>query len=405
VSPAPAPDVLVLTDFYAPAYRAGGPVRSLENLVARMGGRLRIRVVASAYDLDGREPLPGIVPDRWQPRGPAQVLYLSDPARLPAVLGEARVSVLYLNSLFSPAFTLRPLLLRRVGRLPRTPVVVAPRGQLYPGALAQKRAKKLAFLVAARFAGLYRGVTWQATSDEEEAQVRRWFGRGARIARAGNLAALPDAPGGGARPPKAPGELRVAFLSRISPKKNLDGALSMLAGVEGRVRFDVWGPPEDRAYAERCRQLARGLPAGVEVAFRGEVAPERVRSVLSGYHLFFLPTHGENYGHAIVEALGAGLPVLVSDRTPWRGLAARRAGWDLPLERPEAFREALSAAVAMDAAEWAGWSRAARALAEEATDDDVQEQLTLQMFEQAAREGRGDGPSETRPGSVGGGGA
>jgi glycosyltransferase involved in cell wall biosynthesis len=400
VSEPPLPDVLVLSDFYAPAYRAGGPVRSLENLVSRLGGRLRIRVVASAYDLASREPLPGIRPDEWQQRGPASVLYLSDPARLPAVLAGAGESVLYLNSLFSSAFTLRPLLLRRLGRLPRTPVVVAPRGQLYPGALRQKRLKKLVFLVAARLAGLYRGVVWQATSAEEEGQIRHWFGSGARIACAGNLAAPPGRAVDAARPRKEPGELRIAFLSRVSPKKNLDGALELLAGIEGRIRLDVWGPHEDAAYLERCRELARRLPREVEVRFHGAVAHAEVPRVLAESHLFLLPTHGENFGHAIVEALGAGLPVLVSDRTPWRGLAERRAGWDLPLEEPHRFRAALRQAVAMDAAEWQAWSSGARTLAEEATDDSRDEELTLRIFQAAAERMRQGDSTRRAPGGV-----
>ena len=42
-----------------------------------------------------------------------------------------------------------------------------------------------------------------------------------------------------------------------------------------------------------------------------------VHQTLSDYHLFFLPTLGENFGHAIFEALSVGVPVLISDQTPW----------------------------------------------------------------------------------------
>ncbi len=78
--------------------------------------------------------------------------------------------------------------------------------------------------------------------------------------------------------------------------------------------------------------------------------------MLAGYHLLVLPTRGENFGHVILEALLAGCPVLVSDQTPWRGLASRRAGWDLPLAAPDRFRAAVDEVVAMDGPTFADWS-------------------------------------------------
>ncbi len=54
--------------------------------------------------------------------------------------------------------------------------------------------------------------------------------------------------------------------------------------------------------------------------------------MLSGHDLFFLPTLGENFGHVIYEALSAGLPVLLSDQTPWGQVNAQGAGWCFPLD-------------------------------------------------------------------------
>jgi glycosyltransferase involved in cell wall biosynthesis len=45
-----------------------------------------------------------------------------------------------------------------------------------------------------------------------------------------------------------------------------------------------------------------------------------------------LPTLGENFGHSIIEALSAGLPVIISNRTPWKNLMVEGVGADLPLE-------------------------------------------------------------------------
>ena len=57
------------------------------------------------------------------------------------------------------------------------------------------------------------------------------------------------------------------------------------------------------------------------------------------------PTFGENFCHVIREALSAGCPVLISDQTPWRNLQECGAGWDLPLEAPDQFRQIVQLCV------------------------------------------------------------
>jgi glycosyltransferase involved in cell wall biosynthesis len=53
------------------------------------------------------------------------------------------------------------------------------------------------------------------------------------------------------------------------------------------------------------------------VQYRGPIAPDEVSNTFARYDLFVFPTQGENFGHVIFEALRAGTPVLLSDRTPW----------------------------------------------------------------------------------------
>jgi glycosyltransferase involved in cell wall biosynthesis len=62
-----------------------------------------------------------------------------------------------------------------------------------------------------------------------------------------------------------------------------------------------------------------------------------------------LPTLNENFGHAIVEALGAGCPVLISDQTAWRHLEQSGGGWDVPLDRHDRFGEIIAAVTEMNA--------------------------------------------------------
>src|SRR6185369_17989258 len=105
---------------------------------------------------------------------------------------------------------------------------------------------------------------------------------------------------------------------------------------------------EDALYWERCRRASAALPPSVTLCDRGEVAADEVGRALARNHVVLLPTYGENFGHVILESLLAGVPVLISDQTPWRDLESRRAGWDLPLAEPERFRERLTALLDMD---------------------------------------------------------
>lgn len=58
---------------------------------------------------------------------------------------------------------------------------------------------------------------------------------------------------------------------------------------------------------------------------------------------FFVPTKGENFGHVFIEALSAGVPILVSDKTPWRDLEAKGVGWDISLHKQENFVSVIDA--------------------------------------------------------------
>jgi glycosyltransferase involved in cell wall biosynthesis len=153
-------------------------------------------------------------------------------------------------------------------------------------------------------------------------------------------------------PEKPAGTLRVAFLSRIVPKKNLFGALEIVKTLEGRVSITIYGPAEDDSYWRRCQDLISEMPPGIIATHAGEIPHERVAEVLRLNDVFLFPTLGENFGHVICEALQAGCPPVISDQTPWRNLASHGAGWDLPIEDTETFRRVLQECVDMEANEY-----------------------------------------------------
>ncbi|MFL5382956.1 MAG: glycosyltransferase family 4 protein [Longimicrobiaceae bacterium] len=410
VAPSPAPiRILALLEHYLPAYKAGGPLRTVGHMVEQLGEPFSFRIVTCDRDWGDRTALPEVVPGRWSPVGNGEAIYLAPEqlglSGLKKVIRETEHDVLYLNSLFSPRLSIRPLLLARAGAIPRRPIVLAPRGELHPGALgggswghilpsslarrlgSPRYLKKQAYIAAARAAGLFRGITWQASNETEAEEIRRHVGRRANVVVAPDLAARPPESLPPPVAPKRAGALRAVFLSRIDDKKNLDGAIALLEGIRGEVEFDVYGPVGDERYWARCRAALDRLPPNVTARVHGAVPHDRVAEVFRAHELFVFPTRGENFGHVVLEAMVAGCPVLVSDRTPWRGLTRYGAGWDLPLDDVEGMRAVVQRCVDMDEEEYRPWSVRAAHFGREASADERPLRWNRALFEQVVRAG------------------
>lgn len=296
-------------------------------------------------------------------------------------------AVIYLNSCLDRVFTFRILVARRCGVLGRTSVVLAPRGEFSPGALTLKKTIKALFLGACRFSGLYRGVTFHASSLHEARDIRAAIGAGRpAIAIAPNIVrgSAEQVADQGETSDQSPGVLRVCFLARVSPMKNLEFALRVLAQVRSRVEFNIHGPISDRQYWSLCQARLATLPPNAAVRYLGDVPASRVIATLRTHDLFLLPTLGENFGHVIHEALCAGLPVLISDRTPWAGLEDAGAGWALPLGDPGAFARVIEQVAAMSVDQRRVLAANARTYAKRAAESNDAVQLTRQMLIDAA---------------------
>ncbi len=309
--------VLVTAGYFAPGWRAGGPVRSISEVLALASDDIETSMLTRDRDLGCSDPYPGLS-GRWSRVGRTNVFYLGVRRlghwrSLWRSLRAGRFDLLYVNSVWS-TFSILPIAAARLGLLRVGRVLVAPRGEFGPAALRVHRLRKRIFLAAWRWMLQDRRVLWHATTPVEANDIRRVLPR----AQIGVVAVSR-----GPEPEQAPAELpathhaRLVFIGRISPMKNLDLVLAALAFVPVPVRLDIYGPVEDEAYWQRCREHLAELPESVAVSYQGELPPEQVRATFARYDAFVLPTRGENYGNAIAESLSACCPVLCSDRTPW----------------------------------------------------------------------------------------
>lgn len=363
----PKPEILVYTKYFYPAYKAGGPVRTLLNMVEQLHEWYNFKIVTSDRDYGDTCTFQSIQPDQWMKKEKYSVLYLSpgqrNITRFRQIPGEASHDVVYLNSFFCFRFSILPLVLIRFRKVPQKPVILAPRGEFSEGALKLKWLKKRAYIAFAKATGLYKNVIWQASSEYEERDIRKWFGDSAVVHIAPNLT---PANAGSVNQvlyqkhrKKEKDFLKIIFLSRISPKKNLDGALRILEKVKGHVEMNIYGPVTDETYWAKCREIIARMPDNVKVSYKGSVPHEEVPKVMAEHDLFFFPTHGENFGHVIHEALSVGTPVLISDQTPWRDLEEHQAGWDLSLSNEEKIINVVEFCCSMPSQEFFKYNKGA----------------------------------------------
>lgn len=310
--------VLAFSAFYPPAFLGGGPIRTLEAVMHTSPEDVEVAVMTSDRDLGTADRL-AVASNRWVTRDGVPVYFASadKPLQLCRSWWAARAwrpDVIYVNSFFSPEFSIAVQLLSRLGWWRGALLVVEPCGQMNPGALGIKSRRKKIYCALYRRSGMLARVLWHASSDVERANIREVFDTSDVIVREDETL-LPKRP----VPPSVPanGPLRAVFLARISRIKGLDIVLRALCSSRQHVILDVFGPPEDSLYLDECKAIAALVPASVTVNFLGTVKASEVMRVLNGHEVMLLPTDGENFGHAIAEALSASCPVMCTPFTPW----------------------------------------------------------------------------------------
>ncbi len=353
--------LLILTDWFWPGYKAGGPIQSCVNLCKSLSNRFDIYVLTTDTDHATDEPYSGIATGRWILNNDMQVhvCYLKkrelSAEKIKHYSKDCNADTVYLNHLFSPLFVVYPIWLFITGQL-KGKLVVCPRGALYDSALSVKKYKKAPLLFLYKLLGIHKKIVFHATNNREQAAIEKFF-PGSKIVVADNL---PDTNGESfVDIDKKENELKCIFISRVVPIKNLSFLLQVLKDVTKQVQLTIAGPAEDKSYFNDCMQLASELPGNISVNYIGPVANAEVRSLIQQYHLFILPTKGENFGHSIIEALLAGRPVLISDQTPWNDVNKAGAGWALSLDNPGAFTAVIEVLAACNQEQYSNYSKAA----------------------------------------------
>jgi glycosyltransferase involved in cell wall biosynthesis len=226
------------------------------------------------------------------------------------------------------------------------PLVISPRGMLEPWSLGHHRWRKRIAWLAYQRRDLASAALVHATAGAEAEHLRS-LGVTAPIAVIPNGVDLPGGDGSLAR------VRRFLYLSRLHPKKGAALLIKAIASHATRMRSESWtcliaGPDEDGHGAE-LRALVASLRLEDLVAFSGEVAGDEKLALFRKSAVFVLPSHSENFGLVVAEALASGTPAIATTGTPWRELEERCCGWWVE-PTIDGISEALSAALDADSA-------------------------------------------------------
>jgi glycosyltransferase involved in cell wall biosynthesis len=378
--------ILLLVGNYLPGFKSGGALRSTVNMVDRLGDEFEFWIITSDRDSGDEDAYSNIILKKWNLIGNAKVYYVSPEERSIAsitnIINNTEHDILYLNSFFDPIFTIFPLLSRRIGKLKSRPTILASRGEFAKGALSLKKWKKFGYLLIAKIFGLYRNILWQASSEFEANDISKIMKRfEPEIVTAPNIPKYLNSLNHNDIKTRDLSEpLKICFLGRISPVKNLDYALRVLSKVKKPVLFNIYGPIEDNHYWNECLNIIKLLPSYIRVNYKGSIENIAVTSMLSKHDLFFLPTKGENFGHVILESMSSGTPILISNTTPWRNLEKFGVGWDISLKSPDAFTAAIEKAASINQNDFKKLRITVREYAEKFTNDDSILDRTRKLF-------------------------
>lgn len=340
-------NVLIFIDWFYPAYKAGGPIKSVFHIVESFHKEFNFHIVTSNSDIG--EELLEIKNDQWIKEEYYNIIYLSKQRQkigtYKNIVRELQPKCIYYNNMYSLNFGIKPLWAFK--KLKDVKQIVAPRGMLGEGALKLKSTKKQLFLKLAKPLLFNEHLLWHASSEQEKVEIRNAIGKNAKVHIAKNATTKPHK-----RPidkiSKVKGELKLIFISRISTKKNLLYLIELIVDLKHlpNLSLDIYGPIEDKSYWESCKML---IEADGRINYKGLLKPFEIHNTLHQYDFFILPTLHENFGHAIVEGINAGVPIIISKYTPWQDLEQHNVGFDLDLSDENQWKSVIENLVELDA--------------------------------------------------------
>jgi glycosyltransferase involved in cell wall biosynthesis len=254
----------------------------------------------------------------------------------------AGIDIVHTHGVWDGASVAGALLAKRAG----CAFVSSPHGMLEPWAFHHNRLKKIAPWQLWERRALTLADVLEAKSDLEASSFPK-------VGLHNQTAVIPV----GLDIPEQPSIARSAlssrtclFLSRIHPKKGIDMLLHGWAAIRPPGWRLVIAGPDDGGHLSSLQSLARSLGIAADVDYPGPQYGQAKWDLLRSTDLFVLPSHSENFGIVIPEALAMGVPCIATTGTPWSALEQGGMGWWVP-PTTEGITAALASATALSASD------------------------------------------------------
>ncbi|HIN71484.1 MAG TPA: glycosyltransferase [Dehalococcoidia bacterium] len=222
----------------------------------------------------------------------------------------------------------------KIARSRNVPYIVTIHGELNEWNLQQKRLKKQIYMTAVQRGILQKSAALHAITQAESNRIRQleietpvaMIPNGTHTEEFENL---PDRSQFVSRYPELENRLIVLFLGRIQQKKGLDilaQAFGNLARTRDDVRLVVAGPDEDNTLTE-VKTILKSHGALEKAVFPGMLTGEQKLEALSAADIFTLTSYSEGFSVALLEALSAGLPLVITNECNFPEVGDSRAGF------------------------------------------------------------------------------
>lgn len=375
--------ILIFIDWFIPGTKSGGPVRSYSNLIEWLKDDFEFLVVTRDTDYCEEEPYDHVTSDTWNKvSNHLSIYYFSKehltPKGINRIIDETDFDIAYVNGIYSWFFSILPVYFLKKNN---KKVIVSARGMLNPQAFSVKKHKKKIFLFFAKLGQLYKNVVFHATNEDEKEQI-------VEEVVADKVMVAPNLPrkvsSSNHQRNKRSGVVKMVSVSRVSREKGTHHILKALSQIETlgdkKIQLDLFGPIYDQDYWQDCQKIIQQLPEQIKVTHQGTLEGDEVPDALKDYEFFIMLSEGENFGHAILEAMSSGCPVIISNKTPWKDLKSKKIGFDLSLSDEAKIQEALIFALEMDQKEFEKWSNAAFSFAKGFINDKSVLQSNKELF-------------------------
>lgn len=329
--------VIIFTRYFTPAIKAGGPIKSIENIIKIYGKKYDLLIVTGDRDLDNKI-FKKIKFNQIYLKKNFKIIYKKRSnqnfSNYLKIIKNFQPDVIYLNSFFDYTFSILICILNKF--FLNKKIIISSRGELYPEAIENKFFKKNFYIYVSKILRIYSNTVFHINSNKEKKNAIK------KISKNGKFLSVPVF-----YPYQRKISLKllntnrkkfkILFVSRIIENKNLDFCLNILDKIDFNCEFNIVGEIEDFSYWHNCKDIIQNLRKNIKVNYLGSVNRDKVFDLMKISHCLFHPSKFESFGHVIFESFLNGLPVIISNNTPWQNLKTKGLGKEIPLNKVKRY--------------------------------------------------------------------